>query len=184
MGNYLAKSKTKVETHETTPFIYQMTDDMKISKKTHAFARRQYADMETGEQESAIVGFRKEVDSTSFVKIYAQGIKGIFGLPNAAINVLSVMLQAYRSTNTLKERGDLVVVSYKAACKDYGYQYTQGTYINGVNHLIKNQFIAPSVIPNEYFVNGAFFFKGDRYAFVREYFKVETDQITEQGSAA
>ena len=164
---------------ERTPFVSEMVDDMQIKPKVHAFAKKSsYANLETGEMETAVVGFRKEIDSSSFVKIYAEGIKAIFGLPPAAINVLAVLLSAYRSKNTLGTKGDRIYISFRSACMDHGYSYKQATWINGINHLICNSFIAQSVEPNQYFVNGAFFFKGDRFRFVQEYYR-DASQLTD-----
>ena len=42
------------------------------------------------------------------------------------------------------------------------------TFNNGLKELLEKQFLFPRS-PNEYWVNPALFFKGDRVAFLKEY---------------
>jgi hypothetical protein len=53
------------------------------------------------------------------------------------------------------------------------------TFHNGLKELIAKGFLKPK-LPNQFWVNPALFFKGDRVAFLREY-RVKRRNTLEQG---
>lgn len=171
MSNYLAKADAGAKQYPTSPFREKLVEEVKVSDRTTHYSHGELVSQETGEVLPATHLVKKVTDGSSFLMIYANGIKSMFGLPTAAINVLTILMQVYRETNNTKSERDEIRITYREACEAYGYPYKQQTFINGMNHLVKAQFVAPATRPTVFYINPIYFFKGDRYRFVQEYVK-------------
>ena len=169
MSNYLAKADAGAKQYPISPFRDKLVEEVQVSDRTTHYSHGEVVSKETDEVLPATHLVKKVTDGSSFLMIYANGIKSMFNLPTAAINVLTILLQVYREANTLKGQPDEIRITYREACEAYGYPYKQQTYINGMNHLIKADFVAAATRPTVFYINPIFFFKGDRYRFVQEY---------------
>ena len=148
---------------EENPYMEALMQKIQRGNKTTAVVGQSMdlMDSRTGElvkEAMPFIGVRKEVDKTTFVKMYQDGIRQTFGSPRYALGVLEVLFNAYRDERSLSW-SDKIYMNYKAAVRDYGYSFKQQTYIRGMNYLLDNDFIAASVQPNIYFINPLFFLR-------------------------
>lgn len=110
------------------------------------------------------------VDSEPFVKIFTQEIKRFFGLSNAAMRIVTLMLE---DVGNMKLGGsDQVYMTekfvQKAMIECDLKPISTATYYRAIYELIEKGFIAPTENPPLFFINPAIFFNGDRIKFTRE----------------
>lgn len=137
-------------------------------------------DARTGEQMTANAGatfVRPEiVDTEQFIKIYTSGVAQLAELSGAGHKMFStiykIMLNAPNNDRLHIEYNDL---TYKKL-----WQYTQKTFISGINDLLKNNIIFQTISPNVFFINVKFFFNGDRINIVKSYQLKQVDMFDEQ----
>ena len=169
-GSYIAQ-KGAVK-HEDNPFIPELLEKIRIGNKTVAFAGKATALLvgDDGEvlSDKPVFGFQKPIErEVTWIKLYEDGMRRMYGLPKTATDVLGMLLMAYKSVE--KSNPTKVVMSYKHACNEYGYTKAYKTYQTGINSLLANQFIGLTEYQNEYYINPNYFFKGDRYMLCQEY---------------
>ena len=175
-GNYITRKEETI--NEENPFIPELVEKIRTGPNTIAVARNSRGMLidDNGEMtnDMPVIGFQRIVEKkTTFVKLYIEGIRNIFGLPKAATNVLAVLLEAYQ--NDGKFNSTSVYMNYRSASKDHAYPYKEKTYINGINTLIANGIIGLTINQSWYYINPNFFFKGDRYKIVQEYVNKRAD---------
>lgn len=106
--------------------------------------------------------FAQEVDTTSFVKFFLDGIKQAAGLSKAGMQVFEIVYHEIRANPNVDE---IKLNLYVA--KDHGV--AERTYHRGVRELLEKEFLYRSPSDGVYFVNIRFMFNGDRVAFLRTY---------------
>jgi len=157
--------------YDVNPFAADLITQVSRRSKSVAYAGRgSLVDNETGETmgDMAVVGIRKVVDTSRFIKMYEGGIKAAFDLKPAGLRVFSKLLEAYRRDD--RNFQDRLYFNFKIAQKDYDYQYSRQTFAAGITELINAEFIA-EVLEEKgwYWINPNVFFKGDRLRIVNEY---------------
>ena len=123
----------------------------------------------------------KQVDDAEFVKVFAEGVKAMYGLKKTGMRVFQAILGEYQDTKMNGGYADAIYINWfdGGLCgKDIGM--SERTFHNGLKELLLNDFLAPRS-PNLYWVNPALFFKGDRVAFIKEYRR--NKPITDQNKA-
>lgn len=105
-----------------------------------------------------------EVDTESFVKLYAAGVSALQGLTAAGLKVFTVM---YRQVQANIGRGE-IHLSYQLA-KKIADNVSQKTYQRGMRELEEKGFIRKTSLPRMYQINPRFLFNGDRIAFVQTF---------------
>lgn len=111
----------------------------------------------------------KEMDREEFVKVFAEGVKAMYGLTRTGMRVFQAVLDEYQGTKMNGGYAEAIYLNWfgEGLCgRDVGM--SEKTFNRGLKELLINKFIAPKS-PNLYWVNPALFFKGDRVAFVKEY---------------
>jgi hypothetical protein len=106
--------------------------------------------------------FEEEVDTTSFVKMFLDGIKQAAGLSKTGIMVFELV---FREIQANPGKDEIKLNQYVA--KDRGIP--SRTYQRGVRELLEKEFLYRSPSDGVFFVNIRFMFNGDRLAFVRSY---------------
>jgi hypothetical protein len=140
--------------------------------RTRASGNRDLVDSETGEivAQSAI-HIIEERDEDQFVKVFEDGVKAAFDLSRTGARVFSAVLQKYQNTPMTGGYADsLTLFFFKDGLDGLSIGMSDRTFHGGLKELLAKGFLAPKA-PNQYWVNPALFFKGDRVAFVREYRK-------------
>jgi hypothetical protein len=162
------------------PFAPELILEIKPGSKTVSYAGNgTMLNKETGESmgDMSVIGIRKRVDRTEFIKIYERGIQLAFDLKPAGLGVLRVLLEAYRQD---KFSGEKIYFNHKVAVNDFEYSRTVKTFTNGINELLSKKFIAEMKDQKYWFwVNPSLFFKGDRLRIVNEYTQSKKDDMKE-----
>ena len=151
--------------------------------KTRA-ATKELVDTDTGEIVAmSLIHVIEERDDEHFVKVFADGVKAAFDLSRTGYRVFIAVLQSYQSEKLTGGFADSVnLIWFDGGLNGAKLGMTDRTFHNGLKELISKEFLKPK-LPNQYWVNPALFFKGDRVAFMREYRRVPADnKITRKAS--
>jgi len=134
------------------------------------FNGKHLVDAETGELQAVSTVMRiEEKDDRDFVKVFAEGIRAATGLSKTAYKVFCAVLDEYDRTKMSGGYADSIYMHWfdEGLCgRDIGM--SERTFSRGLKELLELKFIAPR-LPNLYWVNPAFFFKGNVVRFVNEY---------------
>lgn len=129
---------------------------------------------ETGEVVSQIAGFwvAEEVDSTKFVKLYVNGVKAFSGLSTKGTKVFELMY--YEIQNNIGN--DKIQLRFSSIDQDVT-KIAKSTFYDGLNELVEKKFLAPTDVPNFYWVNPDYVWNGDRLSFVKTYVKKQSNAV-------
>ena len=147
-------------------------------RRVSAGLRREYVDPVTGEVSAAAVVHRvKQVDDAEFVKVFAEGVRAMYGLSKTGMRVFQAILHEYQNTKMNGGYADAIYLHWfdDGLCGE-NVDMSEKTFNRGLKELLLNKFLAPKS-QNMYWVNPALFFKGDRVALIREYKKSSTKGI-------
>lgn len=111
----------------------------------------------------------KQVDDAEFVKVFAEGVRAMYGLGRTAMRVFQAVLNEYQTTKMNGGYADAIYLHWfdGGLCgEDIGM--SEKTFNRGLKELLLNKFLYPKS-QNIYWVNPALFFKGDRIALIKEY---------------
>ena len=163
-------SRRDLPAYETNPFASELITQVKRKNQSIGFASNAQVVSNDGEPmgDTAVIGIKKTVDSTRFIKMYEGGIKAAFDLKAPALRVFSKLLEAYRIDD--RAFGDKIYFNFNIAKKEFEYAYSRQTFAAGITQLISAEFIAE--VAHEQgmlWINPAVFFKGDRLRVVNEY---------------
>lgn len=124
-----------------------------------------------GEVHSQIAGFweGEEVDSTKFVKLFVQGMKGLKELTGAGTKVFEVLYLRVQE-NIGKDQLYMAFSSVDQALTPM----SDATYNRGMRELLEKGFIAATPSQGMFWLNPSFIWNGDRLAFVKEYRRAST----------
>lgn len=133
-------------------------------------APRDMMDPDTGEVIGAtMIHTIEEKDEAQFVKVFAEGVRRSFDLTKAGHRVFQAVLERYQYTKMTGGYSDsLSLYWFGNGLDGQDIGMSKFTFNRGLKELLEKQFLFPRK-PNEYWVNPALFFKGDRVAFLREY---------------
>ena len=150
-----------------------------VTVEIEANAKRRYVrtgrsqelvDPETGEVKAvSMIHQVEEKDDAEFVKVFAEGVKAAFSLSASGAKVFRAVLDAYQKEKMTGGFADaLTLFWFGEGLNGEQIDISEKTFQRGLKELIAKEFLLPKV-PNQYWVNPALFFKGDRVAFVKEY---------------
>jgi hypothetical protein len=172
----MAEQKTKqtrrgVELYKSNPFLPSIT--IKSRKITNKRGNMMLVNADTGEIQAPIAGFweAKEVDTASFVKLFVNGVKAFAELSSSGTKVFEIFYLEMHE-NIGKDR---VYLSYTAIDENTN-KIGESTFRRGLAELISKKFIAPTIVVGWYWINPDFLWNGDRIAFVKEYYKKDSDR--------
>lgn len=118
----------------------------------------------------------EERDDEHFVKVFADGVRAAFDLSRTGDRVFVAVLQAYQAEKLTGGFTDTVsLIWFDGGLNGDKLGMTDRTFHNGLKEFLSKEFLKPK-LPNQYWLNPALFFKGDRVAFTSEYRKVPADK--------
>lgn len=131
---------------------------------------KELMDPDTGEVVGqSIIHVIEEKDEEHFVKVFAEGVRAAYDLTRTGARVFQAVLAEYQRAKMTGGFSDAVrLVWFDDGLNGRSLDMSDRTFHNGLKELIQNGFLKPK-LPNEFWVNPALFFKGDRVAFLREY---------------
>lgn len=156
---------------DANPFIEHGTEIRTKTKTVRTRSTpRNMMDPDTGEiVGSSIIHTIEERDEAHFVKVFAEGVKAAFDLSQTGARVFQAVLMEYQKAKMTGGFSDSVRLYWFGEGLDgRAIGMSKFTFNRGLKELLEKQFIFPRS-PNEYWINPALFFKGDRVAFLREY---------------
>lgn len=168
-------ARRKSEKYATNPFMKELAENSTATWKSRTIAAKNgtllVSNPHTGEIPEDVRAGRgivvaKKVEVNEFIKIYANGINEVAALSPAGLKVLSLFLNAVRGG---KPNKDIITMYYPALPEEDQKKMSYRVFLNGINNLIDNKFIAESIVPNEFFINPDFVFNGDRLALIKLY---------------
>lgn len=157
----------------TNPFLEPTTVEIKANAKrryVRTGSSQELVDPETGEVKAiAMIHSVEEKDDESFVKVFADGVKAAFGLQRAGARVFQAVLDTYQKEKmTGGYVAYLTLMWFDNGLNGSAIGMSEFTFQRGLKELLAKNFLTPKM-PNQFWVNPALFFKGDRMAFVKEY---------------
>ena len=108
----------------------------------------------------------KEVDTEAFVKLYAEGVAKMMDLSKPAQRLFSYVSAAAAGLKG-KDR-DTIAMSYRRYV-EWGGSGGQRVYNKGLKELLEKKFIYKSIDKDQVFINGHYFFNGNRMVFAKVY---------------
>lgn len=130
-----------------------------------------------GEMRVSAIHHIIEKDDAEFVKVFAEGVKAMFGLSRTAYRVFQLVLAKYQDEPMVGGYADSVYLAwFDGGLSGVDVGMTDRTFQTGLRELLGKGFLAPR-LPNVFWVNPSLFFKGNRVAFITEYVrKAGTDE--------
>lgn len=162
--------------YETNPFILELKGKMFLQPRANTIIAKgqQIIDTNTGEiiEEAVLIGKRKIVDKSQFSKLYASEIGILYELSKPAQTVFLYLTKVMDYDNKS-------YINSEKDCKKIGYS-TGLSVIKGLKELIKNDIIAPAVMPGWYWLNPKIVCKGERFAKYTEYVVGTPEEVMSQ----
>ena len=156
--------------HKHNPFIKSVVYQKGV-KRTVVKGGKAIFDEKTGQIEGiAEVVQRIDVDADKFVKLYTADLKRFFSLTPTAQKMLRLVLEQVQAA----PNADLITLNVPLAI-DYAERAgekppARQTFYKVVEEMVDKGFLARSALHLEqYFINPAIFFNGDRVRLVKEY---------------
>lgn len=163
------------------PFSAPVTVQINSSTKrryVRTATSQELVDPTTGEVRAvSLIHSVEQRDDAEFVKVFAEGVKAAFSLSASGTRVFSAVLDAYQREKMTGGYADaLTLFWFGDGLNGQAIDMSEKTFQRGLKELIAKDFILPKS-PNQFWVNPALFFKGDRVAFVKEYRRRTTRQV-------
>jgi hypothetical protein len=133
-------------------------------------APRDLLDPDTGEIVGAtVIHTIEERDEEHFVKVFADGVRAAFDLTKTGARVFQAVLAEYQRAKMTGGYADsLTLFFFDGGLSGRAIDMSEKSFQRGLKELLAKGFLAPKA-PNQFWVNPALFFKGDRVTFAREY---------------
>jgi hypothetical protein len=159
-------SRRGVVLYDENPFIPSLST--RTRRITNKRGDMMLVSSGTGEIQSSVAGFweAQEVDTSKFVKLFVNGVKGLKGLTSAGTRVFEVLY--LRVQDNIGK--DQVFMAFSSV-DQHITQMSKPTYNRGMREIIKKGFIASTPTQGWYWLNPSYVWNGDRLAFVKEYRK-------------
>lgn len=176
---------TKTKRYSENPFAENMVIELRSKNVQISHLGKDdniMVNQSTGEVTGTHVVARKKVDTTKFVKTFADYMSFTFDLTKAGNKALRVVMWAVKETAIGKD----IVALDKYALEDFlkahaeidpPLQLTYPTFTRGLSELEKAKIIAKSVRAGNYFINPNCMFNGDRIAFTTVIERNRIDKI-------
>lgn len=144
-------------------------------------APRDLLDPETGEVVGAtVIHTIEERDEEHFVKVFAEGVRAAFDLKAPGARVFNLVLAEYQSAKMTGGYADSITLFFfDEGLNGRSIDISEKTFQRGLKELLSKGFLSPKA-PNQFWVNPALFFKGDRVTFAREYRKKVRNAVERQ----
>ena len=149
------------------PFLKGATVEIRGKKRFYNVLASSEAvvDLPTGEIRGTVEHkLVKIVDDAEFVKVFANGVAGMYDLGRSGRRVLSYLLEVVQGhPNT-----DRIYLHFMDAVEE-PWGISKAAFFRGMGELVDKQFVAPAALPNMFFLNPCMVWNGDRFRFITEY---------------
>lgn len=152
--------------HKQNPFIGGSLVAVRGRKKNYVIASEAMTLSDRSGQVQGTVqhSITRIVDDTSFVKVFADGIAGMYDLDRAGSKVFRFLFDEVQK-NPNQDRMHL----YFMDALEEPWKIPKTTFFKGMAELLEKGFLAKSANPNMFFLNPSMMWNGDRFRFVQEY---------------
>jgi hypothetical protein len=162
--------KTK---YEENPFVadgrFQVPMRKKL-KKLDTAGPLSVSDGQGGEVKTAEIREVITVDNEQFIKLFVSNLNVFFDLKPTTMKLVTAVISELSDKKYIN--GDQIYLNYKTVC-DYFEKHNskamaKTSYMLALAEMTEKGMIAPSNLPNLFYINPAIFFNGDRIRFVTE----------------
>lgn len=162
--------KTK---YEENPFVVDgrfQVPMRKRLKKLDTAGPLSISDGKGGEVRTAEVREVITVDNDQFIKLFVSNLNVFFDLKPTTMKLVTAVISELSNKKYIN--GDQIYLNYKTVC-DYFEKHdsksmAKPSYMKALAEMTEKGMIAPSNLPNLFYINPAIFFNGDRIRFVTE----------------
>lgn len=110
-----------------------------------------------------------QVDPDEFVKVFREGVRAVYDLTGTGFRVWGVVLDHYHASAMREGYADCVTLFRQGhVVNGVPLPFTPRTYQIGMKELLQKRFLHPRT-SEQFWVNPALIFKGDRIRFVNEF---------------
>lgn len=158
-------------TFAENPFMQGAVTEVKGRKKHYnvlgrpALAVDQKSGEVLGGVEHKVV---KMVDDSQFVKVFADGIAGIYDLSKPGARVFRYLFDVVQKHPNV----DRLYLYFMDALEE-PWAIPKSVFFRGMAELLEKNFIARSQNPNMFFLNPSMIWNGDRFSFVQEFIRAK-----------
>ena len=152
--------------HRENPFLGGALVQVKGRKKNYQIASTAmtFADRNGQVQGTVQHTVTKIIDDSLFVKVFADGVAGIYDLGRPGTKVFRFLFDEVQK-NPNQDR----IYLYFMDALEEPWRIPKSTFFKGMAELLEKGFLAKSANPNMFFLNPAMMWNGDRFRFVQEY---------------
>ncbi len=145
--------------------------------RTGILKPKELIDAETGEAVMAsIIHIIEKADEDHYVNVFADGVKAAFDLTKTGYRLFQTVLQEYQSSKMTGGYSDMVALFFlRDGLTGAPVDMSKNSFQSDLKRTHWKSVLYPET-PNQYQVNPALFFKGDRIAFTCEYRKTPKGQ--------
>lgn len=170
MGTSIAKSDgiRELKTYDESPFIDHVDSSKRRKTEILYDGKQAVFHRETGEvlEDQLSVARIKYVEENKFVKVYTANVSVFFDLSKAAQRVCEFLIDRVSINSINTDKVSLYYLDYKEFCNGRGG--SQNTFNRGQRELAAKALIAKSNRRDQWFINPAILFNGDRARFITE----------------
>lgn len=170
------------ERFKENPFLKGATVEIRGKKRFYNVLASTEAvvDLPTGEIKGTVEHkLVKIVDDAEFVKVFADGVAGMYDLGRPGRRVLSYLLEVIQAhPNT-----DRIYLHFMDALEE-PWGISKATFFRGMGELATKRFIAPAATSNMFFLNPCMVWNGDRFRFITEYTRASSKLLADGSQRA
>jgi hypothetical protein len=157
--------------HKENPFLSGSLVAVKGRKKNYTVASGAMTLTDsTGTVQGTVQhSITRIVDDTHFVKIFSDGVAGIYDLGRPGAKVFRFLFDEVQKN----PNQDRIYLYFMDALED-PWRIPKTTFFKGMSELLEKGFLAKSANPNMFFLNPSMMWNGDRFRFVQEYQRAST----------
>jgi hypothetical protein len=162
--------------YEKNPYIRDLVQTIEIDSKKSFIGKttQNLIDLDTGEllpQEVLVLGEKKFVDKTQFMKVYTEGVSRIFGLTKSEEKVL------YNYIYQIVPKDKDWFMFQLGDCKEKTNLKSKSSIYTALKGLTNKQLICKAEFAGKYFINPTVFFNGNRITLMQTYYLQEFKQL-------
>lgn len=165
-GNVTVVGVRNAPSFKENPFISGSLVQVKGRKKNYSVAS---GAMTLTDKQGVVQGvvqhsITRIVDDSLFVKVFADGIAGMYDLSKPGSKVFRYLFDEVQKN----PNQDRMYLYFMDALED-PYCIPKTAFFKGMAELLTKGFLAKSANPNMFFLNPSMMWNGDRFRFVQEY---------------
>lgn len=164
-------------THSENPFLTGSIVNIRGRRKRYQIAAR--GDTVLGPKGELKAGVEHTivhiVDDSKFVKLYADGVVGMYDLNSAGSKVFRYLFDQVQNHPNI----DKIYLYFMDAVEE-PWKISKPVFFRGMAELLEKSFIARSSNPNMFYLNPMMLWNGNRFKFVNEYRREKTIKNTKE----